>query len=85
MSGVGVEVRIVTVQNRDDALGAENPATENAGAVELWRGGERVAELVWWEQDILDVGTLTPKTELYSSITVAGDVHHRTHQLRREP
>ena len=83
MSGVGVEVRVVTVQNRDDALGAENPAQENAGAVELWRGDERIVELVWWEKLVLDIETLERRPELYSAITIAPDVHHTTTQLTR--
>lgn len=80
----GIEVRIVSVSNRDPDLGTNNPATENSGAVELWRGGQRIIELVWWEQDTTDLETLEQVAEVYSAITVAGDVHHRTSHLRRE-
>jgi hypothetical protein len=78
----GVEVRIVTVQNTDDALGTENPATENAGAIELWRGGKRVVEFVWWEQKAVDLETLTQKPELYTAATVDSDVQHRVTVLQ---
>ncbi len=79
----GVEVRIPVIESRDTELGTDNVGTQNAGSVELWHNGERIVELVWWEQDTRDLGSLDMVKEIYSAITVAGEVHHRTHQLRR--
>ena len=78
----GVEVRIPVIESRDTDLGTDNVGTQNAGSVELWRDGERIVELVWYEKDAVDLDSLLPRRDLYTGITIAPGIHHGTHQLR---
>lgn len=73
----GVEVRIVQLHSRDTALGTEGADTENAGAVELWRDGKQIAELVWWEKLGRSIKTLEVERELNAHLTYSRDIHCR--------
>lgn len=75
-------MRIVQLENRDTDLGTENPATQNAGAVELWRDGARIAEFTWWEKDTTDLATLAPARELHGHLTYDADFHIGFARLR---
>jgi len=69
----GVEVRIVQLHNRDTELGTEGQDEQNAGAIELIKDGVRIAELVWWEGERVDLETLLPVTELNGRLTYVSD------------
>ena len=71
----GVEVRLVSLRSRDTDLGTEGADAENTGAIELWRDGKRIVELVWWEKEATDIETLQSKLELYAHLTTAADIH----------
>lgn len=86
----GIDVRIVEVTSRDTELGTENPHKTNSGAIELVKDGQRIAELVWWEDEAMDIATLQPKLELKGALTYTQGSEAFTslpiHQLRtREP